>query len=268
MSINYNSPTLAPPRISYARFLGLLKSKNSPAVPEAQRIWDQFIAEGVDPSFALAQYRVESQYGTAGHAEKTKSWGNMLYDSSLTILAAPNENVPTKTYSPGNGFTYAVYANHTTAAIDYARYLHNYAEERNLPDIYGATAEWIGRVPGSSGHTSYVNIVINDMYEYEISDGEFYEVGDKMIYAGAPFDKVTGKITQKYPVVDGKTVLYRGTDGTVLKTFSGKSGLAWFFGLVQGSKDWGLICIGTSIADSDATLCYIKNVDLTKVVNV
>ncbi len=261
MAINYNSPTLAPPRITYTRFLGLLKSKNSPAVPEAQQIWNWFIQEGVDPSFALAQYRVESQYGTMGHALVTKSWGNMLWDSSLTIHAVGK-------YSPGNGYTYAKYNNHLDAAKDYAIYLHNYAEERDLPDIYGATAEWIGKRPGSSGHISYVNIVIDDMYEYEFKDGQFYEVGDKMIYAGAPFDRATGRVVQKYPVVKNVTVLYRGTDGTVLKTYAGPSGNAWFFGLVQGSTDWGLICIGTSTADADATLCYIKNIDKTKIVSV
>jgi len=266
MAINYSSPTLAPARITYARFLQLLNSKNSPAVPEAQDIWDHFREQGVDPSFALAQYRVESQYGTAGYAKTTKSWGNMLYDKDLTILTIPG---PAGKYRPaGSGFTYAAYANHLDAAKDYARYLHDYAENRNLPHIYGATAEWIGKTPGSTGHISYVNTVISDMYEYEFKDGQFYEVGDKMIYAGTPFDKASGKIVQKYPVVNGQTILYRGTDGSVLKTFKGTSGLAWFFGLVQGSKDWGLICIGTDLADSDATLVYIKNVDLSKVVNV
>jgi len=261
MSINYNSPTLAAPRISYARFLGLLNSKNSPAVAESKSIWDYFVAQSVDPSFALAQYRVESQYGTAGYAKITKSWGNMLYDSTLTLLASGQ-------YAPGNGFTYAKYSNHLDAAKDYARYLHNYAEVRGKETIYEATAEWIGKTPGSPGHINYVDTVISDMYEYEISDGEFYEVGDKMIYAGTPFDRATGKIMQKYPVVKDSTVLYRGTDGTVLKTYKGTSGNAWFFGLVQGSTDWGLICIGTLDADPDATLCYIKNVDLKKVVNV
>jgi len=261
MSINYNSLTHTPARITYNRFLGLLKSKNSPAVPEAQSIWNDLVGMGVDPSFALAQYRVESQYGTAGYAVHTKSWGNMLYDSSLTLLAVD-------VYQPGNGFSYAVYENHLNAVVDYIRYLKDYEVKRNLPTIYGATAEWIGKPPGSSGHISYINTIINDMYEYEFTDGQFYEVGDKMIYAGAPFDRATGKILQKYPVVKGVTTLYRGTDGTPLKTYKGPSGNAWFFGLVQGSTDWGLICIGTLDADPDATLCYIKNIDPKKIVNV
>jgi hypothetical protein len=257
-----------PPRITFQRFLQLLQSKNSPAVGEAVQIWDVLVRiGGVDPSFALAQYRVESQYGTAGHAKITKSWGNMLMDSSLCIHAVG-------TYAPGNGYTYAKYNNHVDAAKDYVRYIHDYDINRHLPTIYKTTAEWIGKVPGSAGHLSYINIIINDMYEYELSDGEFYEVGDKMIYAGPPFDRATGRITQKYPVVRGMT-LYRGTDGTVLKQFSGNTSVpgdlktyAWYFGLVQGSKDWGLICIGTSDADPDATLCYIKNIDPTKIVGV
>jgi hypothetical protein len=267
MSINYDSPTLAPPRIEYGRFLQLLQSKNSPAVPEAIDIWNIFIGQGVDPSFALAQYRVESQYGTAGHAVVTGSWGNMLYDSNLTKLAVSR-------YSPGNGYTYAVYDSYRNAAIDYARYLHWYKDKYNLYTIYEATARWIGKVPGSSGHISYINIVINDMYEYEFQDGKFYEVGDKMIYGGAPFDRATGRIVQKYPVINGMP-LYRGTDGSILKNYSGPSSkigdlksYAWYLGLVQGSTDWGMICIGTSVADADATWCYIQNIDTNKIVNV
>ena len=65
---SYDTLALGPPRIPYSTFLARLKSKSSPAVAEAKQIYDMFIQQGVDPSFALAQYRVESQYGTAGHA--------------------------------------------------------------------------------------------------------------------------------------------------------------------------------------------------------
>lgn len=259
---DYNTPVLAAPRIPYATFLARLKSKNSPAVPQAKQIYDGFIASGVDPSFALAQYRVESQYGTAGHAVMTKSWGNMLWDSSLCLHAAGQ-------YSPGNGYTYAKYNDVYSASLDYAHYLHDYAENRNLHSIYAVTAEWIGKPPGSSGHISYVNIIINDMIAYELQPGEFYEAGDKMIFSHNI--STDGKIHEKYPVVKDKTVLYRGTSGDILKTYTGPSGLAWFTGLVQGSKTWGTILIKTEAAGADPagyTTVYIKNIDTTKIVKV
>lgn len=266
---NYDTHPLAAPRIPYSTFLARLKTKNSPAVAQAEDIYNAFVLEGVDPSFALAQYRVESQYGTAGHAVVTKSWGNMLYDSSLCPHAVGQ-------YAPGNGFTYAKYNDIYSAALDYINYLHNYAVARNLHTIYEVTAEWIGKTPGSPGHISYTDIVINDMIAYETKPNTFYEVGDKMIYGGTVrvglknvgpfFDKNTGKLLKKYPVTVGMQ-LYRGTDGTFLKKYQGTPGKAWMLGLVQGSTTWANICIGTSVADPDATFCYIKDVDITKIVS-
>lgn len=258
---NYQTLTLAPPRIPYTKFLSLLKSKNSPAVSQAKIIYDYFLSQNVDPSFALAQYRVESQYGTAGYAKITKSWGNMLADASLCTHSIG-------TYSPGNGYTYAKYADVLNAAYDYANYLHNYAEVRHLETIYEVTAEWTGKNPGSPFHISYTNTIINDMTDYEFAPGDFFEVGDRMIYAGPSFDRVTGKVVQKYPVVQNKTILYKGTDGTVLKTYGGPDGDAWFLGPVQGSWTWGAIFIGTSWADPDATVVYIKAPQKDKVKNV
>lgn len=264
---NYTWPTLAPPRITYAKFKSLLVEKNSPAVPEAQTIWDVFISQGVDPSFALAQYRVESQMGTVGYAKITKSWGNMLYDKSLCLNAAGK-------YSPGNGYIYAKYNNITDAAKDYAHYLHDYTENRGLPDIYRATAEWIGKAPGSSGHLSYVSIIINDMTSYEYKSNEYFEVGDWMIYAQSSFDTTTGKLNRKYPVTRNMP-LYKGTDGTLLKYFDGPSSdpaniasFAWYLGPVQGDVKWAAILIRTSWADPSGTWCYIKNIDVTKIKKV
>lgn len=250
------SPTLAAPRITYSKFLSLLKSKGSPAVYEAEDAWQVFIAEGVDPSFALAQFRVESQYGTSGYAKTTGSWGNMLWDDNLTILAIDK-------YRPGNGYTYAVYDTYYDACTDYARYLHWYKDEYGFHDIYRATARWIGRQPGSSGHESYVTIIIDDMIKYEYPEGG-YESGDKMIYAGPTLDRKTGQLGLKYPITTGMN-LYRGTDGALLKKYSGTPGNAWWIGFVNGGKEWGAVVIGTSSADVDATIVYIKNPDPAKI---
>lgn len=255
-----NSPTIAAPRITKEKFKSLLKTKNSPAVPESDQVYDILVSSGVDVSFALAQFRVESQYGTAGYAKTTGSWGNMLHDNNLTT----HED---GTYSPGNGYTYATYANYVDAITDYCTYIHWYKDRYNLLTIYDATARWIGKTPGSSGHESYVNTIVSDMIEYEYPEGTFYETGDEMIYFGAAFDRSTGRIVQKYPVTVGLT-LYRGTDGVVLKKYSGTPGQAWWLGFVNGGKEWGAIVIGTSAADADATIVYIKNPDASKIVTI
>jgi hypothetical protein len=256
---SYDSLTLDTPRITYTKFLSLLKSKNSPAVPEAADVWAIFIARGVEPSFALAQFRVESQYGTAGYAKITGSWGNMLYDKNLTTHASGK-------YSPGNGYTYATYNDYKDAATDYATYLHWYKDEYQLETIYEATARWIGKPAGSSGHLSYVSTIVNDMIRYEYPTGG-YESGDKMIYAGPSLDRVTGKLSLKYPVTYGMA-LYRGTDGSYLKKYTGVAGNAWWLGFVNGGTAWGALFIGTTLADPDATLVYIKNPDPKKIIKV
>jgi hypothetical protein len=252
-----DSPTLDAPRIGAARFKQLLQTKNSPAVPESDEVYAILVEQGVEPAFALAQFRVESQYGTAGHAKVTHSWGNMLYDSSLTILA-------TGRYAPGNGYVYATYRNYKDAITDYCRYIHWYKDEYNLDSIYEATARWLGRRQGEPGHVSYVNIIIDDMIDYEYPQGG-YESGDKMIYAGPSVDRSVGKIVLKYKVPTG-LALYRGTNGDFLKFYSGPPGTAWWLGYVNGGKEWGAIIIGTSSADADATILYIKDPVATSII--
>lgn len=263
---NQNSPTLAAPRITKARFKQLLQTKNSPAVPESDAVYDILVAQGVDVSFALAQFRVESQYGTAGYAKVTGSWGNMLWDPNLTLLASGK-------YKPGNGYTYATYDNYVNAITDYCRYIHWYIDEYGLDTIYEATARWIGKDQGSSGHISYVTTIINDMIEYEFPNGGF-QTGDKMIYFGDAFDRATGRIVQKYPVPYG-TSLYKGTAVDefgnpleFLKKYSGTSGNAWWLGFINGGKDWGAVVIGTTLADPDATVVYIRKPDPNKIVKL
>lgn len=259
---NYQSPTHAAPRITKAKFASLLKSKGSPALAEVDRIWEILVTRKVDPSFALAQFRVESQYGTSGYAKVTGSWGNMLTDAYLTVHQSG-------TYAPGNGYTYAKYTNYADAVTDYCTYLDWYRDRYGFSDIYRATARWTGKVPGSSGHISYVNTIISDMIDYEVPETTFVEVGDKM-FSAEYVDRTTGKFLKRYPVKNGD-VLYRGTNGDVLKVFSGTGGDALFLGPVgqvwksDGTADWGVILIGgTSFPKGQGV--YIKNVKKSLVV--
>jgi hypothetical protein len=263
-----DSPTLAAPRITAARFKQLLQTKNSPSVSDSDRVYQRLVEQDVDVSFALAQFRVESQYGTAGYAKETGSWGNMLWDKNLTLLASGKV---TKVTSSGT-YTYATYLNYENAILDYCRYIHWYISQYDLLTIYDATGRWIGHT-GDAGHLAYVQNIINDMINYEYPAGTFYEVGDKMVYTGKYIDRTTGRLLAKYPVKDG-TEVFKGTDGTVLKNVdwgndaNGNPILvkdAWFLGPVQGSWAWGTILLGTSLADINGTEVYIKNPDQSKV---
>lgn len=269
----FDSPTHADPRITSTRFKNLLKTKNSPAVPESDGIFTILDVEGIDPSFALAQFRVESQYGTSGHAAITGSWGNMLYDKDLTKLSGPP-------YTPGNGYVYATYANYLDAITDYCRYLHWYQDEYGLTTIYEATWRWLGpgKPMGNPGHLSYTSTVVNDMIEYEYPGDTFYDTGDEMIYAGGSVGtyidangvkRLNGVLKRRYPVVNGVTKLYKGpSDSMYHKTFDGKTGTAWYLGEMNGSNAWGAVLIGIPNLDPNGSVMFIKDIDPAKIVLV
>lgn len=249
------SPTHDAPRISKERFTQLLKSKGSPATPEASMVYDLLILGGVEPAFALAQYRVESQYGTAGFAAETGSWGNMLHDRNLTLLGSGTQTEVVD----GRTYVYATYDTFADAIQDYIRYLDWYRDEYGLDTIYEATARWLGRAPGSVGHLNYVRTIVSDMIEYQYIEGTFYETGDKMINTNTYVDRLTGKLKAKLFVKTG-TLLYRGTDGVELKKLSPGTGVAgldlWFLGPVNDSWEWGSVIVGLSDGRREAV--YIK----------
>lgn len=262
-----NDLTLRAPRITASKFKSILIAHHSPAAAESAAIWQLLVDGGVDPSFALGQFLVESLYGTAGHAVVTKSWGNILWDSAWT----PDQ----PKYAPGNGYTYAKYDSWTEGVSDYVEYVSRYAA---TPDSrYGGicdtidkcTARWTGAPLTDTGHKRYVSILINAINdEYEFVPGLFIEVGDKMIYAG----KAAIKTATTYPVKNG-TALYRGTNGDLLKyaSFDTSTANCRFLGPVgQPWTDkawaWGAIIVGTTSADPDGTIVYIKSPDPLKVI--
>ena len=96
------------------------------------------------------------------------------------------------------------------------------------------------------------------MARYEWPTKLFQETGDALIDASKTFDNDTGKILTRYPLKHG-TVLYKGTNGSVLTTYQGADTEVWFLGLVNSSKAWGQIKIRTGGVHK---FVYIKNIDL------
>lgn len=67
----------AAPRCTFAQFEDLLDSYSSPALPQAQEIWNYFVSKGLDPAGAVAIFEHESSCGVAGRATQTQNWGNL-----------------------------------------------------------------------------------------------------------------------------------------------------------------------------------------------
>ena len=55
----------------------MLTGAGSPAAPEADALWAACVQREVDPAIALAFFRHESTYGTAGVAKQSRNWGNL-----------------------------------------------------------------------------------------------------------------------------------------------------------------------------------------------
>ncbi len=259
--------TLRPPRITFERFLEILKDRASPARFEAPTIWTLLIEGGVDPSFALGQFHVESLMGKSGHATVTHSWGNMLWDASLTPTRAK--------YSPGNGYTYASYPNWSEGVRDYVKYVNHYSTTivRKYSETYCDTIaehceRWQGDAAPDNASSSYVNIILHEMNDiYDYVPGVYVPAGDLMI----AIDESTVTTNKRYPVKNG-TLLYRGAGGDVLKSanFGTKlpdgslGGLCRFLGPVGATVKWddavwkwAAIIVG--IKDVGPRVVYIKD---------
>lgn len=94
----------AEPRITRDVFAAVLAARQSPAAPEAARLYEIPISYGLDPGVALAFYDHESKCGTLGAAVVTRSWGNNRRGRGRETHVGP---VPGK---PGNFAHYATIA--------------------------------------------------------------------------------------------------------------------------------------------------------------
>lgn len=267
--------TLRPPRIDFNRFLQILIERSSPARPEALAIWELLTGGGVDPSFALGQFHVESLMGKSGHAKATHSWGNMLWDASLTPDRAK--------YAPGNGYTYAAYPSWTEGVRDYVKYVQHYSTTivRKYSDTFCDTIaehceRWQGDAQPENADSNYVNIILHEMNDiYEYVPGVYIPAGDSMI----DIDPSAVTTSKRYPVKNG-TVLYRGTDGDVLKTAAfgtrlpdgSAGGMCRFLGPVGATAKWSdatwkWAAVVVNVLGLGTRVVYIKDPVKAKVVS-
>lgn len=188
-----NWPTHAAPRITELTFANaLLEGPHVfPGIDEVGLIWKVLGDGGVDPSFALGHFWVESLYGTAGWniwaTPKLHSWGNILYENT-TIKGEPG----VVKYAASNGYNYTGYPDWTTGVRDYVGLIGKYRDQ--APDqkygdtslIDNATAKWTSKTLTSEVHLNYLDIVLGRMTRYDIRpdwEGELAIYTPGTIYA-------------------------------------------------------------------------------------
>lgn len=260
--ITPQSPVHAPPRITREVFHRALKEgprKFTGTTADMDAGWNAAINAGVDPSFMLGHFWVESLFCTDGWCiwANLNSWGNSLIES--TTLAPPEV---TK-YAASNGYNYCKYPSWTLGAKDYVGILARYrdTEDPRYGDsgtIDGATARWAGKPLISEAHKTYVSIVIDRMTRYDA----YNEEGDDMALHYTGLEYKSNLLYQIkagdrwYPVVDGDTSWALTVDS-----------LAQFHGTVNNKPGWFAIRVITSrlTGKSEPHIVYMKGFSPTRV---
>lgn len=83
-------PILGKPTVSLAAFIHALQAAGSPAASQGAGIYNAFVAQGVDPSFALAIAQHESNLGKAGIAIGRNNLFGQRYYASQSAYGAVN----------------------------------------------------------------------------------------------------------------------------------------------------------------------------------
>jgi hypothetical protein len=149
------------PRISAAKFEEVLKTAKSPAATEAGEIYRVIVENGVDPAFALALFKHESQYATDPKSmvvlHGTKNLGNTRSSRVGVKTIAPTER--------GNFVSYGTWvqgADDATYRLIDPEFEYARAGATTIGEIIPIWA------PGSDGNdpTGYINTVISLMNQW------------------------------------------------------------------------------------------------------
>ncbi len=102
--------------ISRETFKAFLKEMNSPALPEADSMYQACVQEGCDPAVAAAFFEHESSGGNQGVAAITRSLGNIRCTDGYDCYS-----------TPGNG-AFRLYKSWTDSVHDWAKLLKIYRD--------------------------------------------------------------------------------------------------------------------------------------------
>lgn len=165
MVVTDQSLTHAAPRITEYQFASALLARPAATTQWSYTMWQDLISNGIDPSFALAHFWVESLLGTAGYAKTTHSWGNILWGNGNPAIQAVSTM-----YSPGNGFHYVNYKDWLIGMQDYC-WLVDKDASIGMDTIYDITHYWTGKAAGSASHLKYLQIVMDRIAMYDAWGG-------------------------------------------------------------------------------------------------
>lgn len=265
--------THAAPRITELSFANALTETSGRIFVgnnEIGAIWSMLLSYGVDPSYALGQFWTESLYGTAGwniwSEPPMRSWGNILWSNCQM-----KDRAGVTSYAASNGYTYASYPNWTTGVEDYCLLLAQYATQHDdsrygdTATIYGATAKWMGKLPGSEDHLRYLDVVLGRMDRYD-SRPPFE--GEMLINSGTQPD-IQYTTNKRYAIKAGDR-WYLKPGGSASYAFR-KDGTAIFEGQVMGTS-WFAIRVMTTRFSNDGSMKpvigFAPNFDAKKVTTV
>lgn len=85
-------PVVRAPCLSAAQINAILAANHSPARGLGQTFYDKGREYGIDPAIALAFFKQESSFGTAGVAVRTHSIGNIMYSASCPGIKFTAQN--------------------------------------------------------------------------------------------------------------------------------------------------------------------------------
>lgn len=142
------------PDISLEVFRGRLAEQHSPALSDADRIYQYAVQRRVSPAYLLAQFEHESSSGRAGTAVTTKSWGN---------TRLPNFGIDYDTPSvAGRSGSFPVFRSWYDGAVTTIERLLQYAPYHGKVTVRQIIPTW---APGDDGNdvNGYANAVLRRM---------------------------------------------------------------------------------------------------------
>lgn len=185
---------LGPVSISRLTFRQFLVEMNSPAVPEADAMYQACVDEGCDPALAVAFFEHESSGGRQGVAALTKSIGNIRCTEGYSCYT-----------TDGNG-SFRQYSSWSEGVRDWARLLRMYKDDWKrvtLEDIIPKYAPQSDH-NNEAAYIASVKLRVDDLRKREAANAPKATAGD--FPAGNPVYEADWVITQgfsaKHPEID------------------------------------------------------------------
>lgn len=150
------SPVFARNHVTPSAFRSVLIRRNSPAIIEANAIYEVLVGAGIDPAVFLGQFAAESSYGTSGYARTTRSPGNIVI--SRPLLPHWTRAFGGRPWKAPNGRTYAAFLNWRNGTRAYVALMQSYRLRGWARTIATMASRWLGMADAT--HSGYVHNIV------------------------------------------------------------------------------------------------------------